>query len=55
MTGAFSTLGQKFKGGQFDPADIDTLNSSVGDVDAGARAAKLQIKDVPVPSIPGAE
>jgi len=55
MTASFSTIGQKFKSGKFDPGDIDTLNSSVGDVDAGAKAAKLQIKDVAVPSIPGGD
>jgi hypothetical protein len=55
MTAAFGSIGQRFKGGQFDPKDIDTLNSSVGDVDAGAKAANISVKDVAVPSIPGAE
>jgi hypothetical protein len=51
MTDSFSSIGQRFKGGQFNPADIDTLNSSVGRVDAGAKAAGIMVKDVAVPSI----
>jgi hypothetical protein len=54
MTGAFSSLGQKFKGGQFAPGDVDALNSSVGDVDAGAKAANLNVKDIPV-GLPGGD
>ena len=54
MIAVFGTVGQRFKNGQFNPKDVDVLNSSVGDVDAGAKAANIQVKDVSVP-IPGAE
>ena len=52
MTASFGSLGQKFKGGSFDNRDIDTLNGSYNGVDNNARAAKINVKDVPV-SIPG--
>jgi hypothetical protein len=54
MTASFSSVGQRLKGGQFNPTDVDALSGAVGGVDAGAKAAGIQVKDVHVP-IPGAD
>ena len=52
MTDSFSSIGQRLKSGSFNPGDIDLLNGAVNHVDAGANAAGIKIKDVPV-AIPG--
>ena len=52
MQSSFASIGQKFKSGNFSKGDLDTLNSSYGSVDSSTRAAKINVKDVPV-AIPG--
>ncbi len=52
MTNAFDSTGHKFKSGKFATGDIDSLNGAFGGMDSSARAAKIDVKDVPV-SIPG--
>ena len=40
----YSTLGQKLKGGQFNPADIETAHAHVKAAGAGATAAGIEVK-----------
>ena len=49
---SFSTIGTRFKGGQFSPKDVDTLNKSTSDIGTTAAAGGLPITDRTVP-IPG--
>jgi len=48
----FATIGQKLKGGNFDPKDIEGLNGATTGVSSAAAADGATIKDVPV-AIPG--
>lgn len=50
---SFSTIGQKLKGGTFDPHDVDLLKTVTGAVTTGAAADGAKIKDIPAP-LPGA-
>ena len=52
MTSSFASVGERFKSGNFKKEDVDTLNNSYDNVDGNARAAKINVKDVPV-AIPG--
>ena len=50
MTASFGSLGQRLKGGQFNPKDVDDLNSTVDQVGSGASTAiGRPIKDVAIP------
>ncbi len=50
MAASFSSLGQRLKGGQFNPGDIDSLNGNVDQIGSSASTAiGRQIKDVAVP------
>ena len=50
MQETFGSVGQRLKGGQFEPRDFESLNSTVDVVGAGAAAAVGKpIKDVAVP------
>ncbi len=53
MADSFDTVGRKFKSGKFTGADIDTLNGVFTTMDSSARAAKIEVKDVPI-TVPGA-
>jgi len=53
MTNLFDTTGRKFKIGKFAPSDVDMLNGAFTGMDSSARAAKIEVKDVPV-TVPGA-
>ena len=53
MTNSFDSIGHKFKAGKFGTGDVDTLNGSYTGMDSSARAAQINVKDVPV-TIPGA-
>ena len=48
----FSTIGTKLKGGNFDPKDIDTLNTSTNGISTAAAADNVTVKDVPA-ALPG--
>ena len=48
----YSTLGQKLKGGNFNPADIETMNSHVSASSLASSAAGIPIKDKET-AIPG--
>jgi len=48
----FGSIGAKLKSGQFDPKDIEGLNTSANGVSTAAAADGAVIKDVPV-TIPG--
>ena len=48
----FGTIGAKLKGGNFDPKDIDTLNTSTNGISTAAAADNVTVKDVAVP-VPG--
>lgn len=50
----YSTLGQKLKGGNFDPAQIDRVNGHVNDIGSGASAAGAPIREK-AEAIPGTE
>lgn len=50
----YSTLGQKMKGGQFDPGQIDRVNGRVDTIGAGASAAGAPIRERAA-AIPGTE
>lgn len=52
MTNSFDSIGHKFKSGKFAGGDVDALNGSYSGMDSSARAAKIDVKDVPV-AIPG--
>lgn len=52
MTASFSTLGSKFKGGNFSSSDMSTLGNSFNSFDGAAKAGGLNIVDKSVP-IPG--
>ena len=52
ITDSFDTVGRKFKSGKFATADIDTLNGAFTTMDSSARAAKIEVKDVPA-TVPG--
>jgi hypothetical protein len=52
MTNSFTSVGQRFKSGKYNSSDIDTLNTSYAGMDGSARAAKVNVKDVPV-AVPG--
>jgi hypothetical protein len=52
MQSSFASVGQKLKGGHFDPSDADSVNDVVNSVGAGALAAGIPIKDRAIP-IPG--
>lgn len=52
MTASFSSIGQRLKGGQFNPRDVDSLNSTVDEVGSGASTAiGKPIKDIAVPDV----
>lgn len=48
MKNAYESVGARFKAGKYSSADIDTLNGAYSATDSGARAAKIDVKDVPV-------
>ena len=50
----YTTLGQKMKGGQFDPAAVERTNGHLDTIGAGASAAGAAIKEKPE-AIPGTE
>ena len=50
----YTTLGQKMKGGDFDPAQVERTNGHLGDIGAGASAAGAPIKEK-AEDIPGTE
>lgn len=50
----YTTLGQKLKGGQFNPSDLEALNTHVGALGAGAAAAGAPVKDADS-KIPGTD
>ena len=52
MADSFDTFGRKFKSGKFAGSDIDTLNGVFTAMDSSARAAKIEVKDVPK-TVPG--
>ena len=52
MQSSFASVGDRFKHGNFKKEDLDTLNGSYGSVDSDTKAAKINVKDVPV-AIPG--
>ena len=52
MTNSFSSIGDKFKSGNFNPSDVGRLNQSVDTVNGRAQSAGINVKDVPV-AIPG--
>lgn len=49
---SFAGIGNKLKGGQFDPADVQSLDSQTSALSSTAAAGGQPIKDVAVP-IPG--
>ena len=49
MTASFASIGDKLKGGNFHPADVDGLKGTVDKVGAGAAAGGAPIKDIEVP------
>lgn len=52
LSSQFSTIGSKLKGGNFDPKDIETLNTSTSGITSAAAADNLTVKDVPA-ALPG--
>ena len=52
LTTAFASVGQKMKGGQFNPSDVDNLTNQTQSVSNDAAQNGAQIKDVPV-AVPG--
>jgi hypothetical protein len=52
LTTQFGTIGAKLKSGNFDPKDIEGLNTATNGVSTAAAADGATIKDVPV-AIPG--
>jgi len=52
LTSSFSSVGQRMKGGQFNPADVNSINSSVDGLTSSAASSGIKVKDVPV-AIPG--
>ena len=50
----YTTLGQKMKGGNFDPSQVDRVNGHLNDIGAGASAAGAPIKEKPE-AIPGTD
>ena len=52
LTTQFGTIGSKLKSGNFDPKDIEGLNTATNGVSTAAAADGATIKDVPV-AIPG--
>ena len=56
MEAQYTSLGAKLKGGQFDPADVEATNSTIGKAGAGAAAAGIQVKEkAPDQPIPGTD
>jgi microsomal dipeptidase-like Zn-dependent dipeptidase len=52
LTASLAAVGEKMKGGHFDPSDADNLNSETTKVGSDAAANGASIKDVPV-ALPG--
>ena len=52
LTASLAAVGEKMKGGHFDPSDADNLNSETTKVGSDAAANGASIKDVPV-TLPG--
>ena len=52
MGDSFSSIGSRFKSGNFSKNDVDALGTSFGQLDRAAIANQLVVKDVPV-TIPG--
>ena len=52
MTDSFDTAGRRFKSGKFANGDVDMLNGVFTGMDSTARAAKIDVKDVPA-TVPG--
>jgi hypothetical protein len=53
MTNSFDSIGRKFKSGNFGKGDVDSLTGAYTSMDSSARAANLNVKDVPI-AVPGA-
>jgi len=52
LANSFAAVGQRMKGGQFSPQDINGLDTQTSAVGSQASAGGATIKDVPVP-VPG--
>jgi hypothetical protein len=52
LTSSFSNVGQRMKGGQFRPDEVNSLNSTVNGITSSAASSGIQVKDVPI-AIPG--
>jgi hypothetical protein len=50
LTNSFSNIGQRLKGGQFNPAELDSLNGTVDQIGSSAATAiGKPIRDVAIP------
>src|SRR5579872_7562651 len=52
MVNSFDSIGHKFKSGNFGKSDVDSLTGAYTGMDSSARAANLNVKDVPI-AVPG--
>lgn len=52
LTSSFSNVGQRMKGGNFRPEDVNSIDGTVNGISSTAASSGIKIKDVPV-SIPG--
>jgi hypothetical protein len=52
LTSSFSSVGERLKSGQFNPSDIQQLDSQTGTLQSAAQENGTTIKDVPA-AIPG--